>query len=240
MNESHPLDRLSTKSAQVYAKATGTLLLVSIVAGGFGEFFVPNQLIVSGDATATAQNIIASRSLFRLGFASYLVEALCDVALSLCFYVLLKPVHKELALLAAFFGLVSTAVFACAELFYFAASVILDSADYLKTFSQDQVHSLAMLSVRLYGNGAGVFMAFYGLAAILRGILIFRSRYLPRFLGVLLLLGGVGFIVRNFVLLLAPQHVSDWLLLPTPIAMVTLTLWLLIKGIDVAKWREGV
>lgn len=239
MNESHPLDPMSAKSAQVYAKATGTLLLVSIVAGAFGEFYAPNQLIVSGDATATAQNIISSRSLFRLGFASYLVEALCDVALSLCFYVLLKPVHKALALLAAFFGLVSTAVFACAELFYFAASVILDSADYLKTFSQDQVNGLAMLSVRLYGSGAGIFMAFYGLAAILRGILIFRSRYLPRFLGVLLLLGGAGFVVRNFVLLLAPRHASDWLLLPTPIAMLTLTLWLLIKGIDVAKWRAG-
>src|SRR5204862_6937328 len=116
-------------SPQFYARTAGVLLLITILAGGFGEFFVPAKLIVSGDATATANNIHTSALLFRLGFASYLVEAVCDVSLSLVPYLLLKPVRKDIALLAAFFGLVSTATFAFAELFYFAALPILGGAN---------------------------------------------------------------------------------------------------------------
>ena len=106
---------MSGASAQTYARIAGVLFLISIVAGGFGEFYVPSTLIVSADATATANNIRASEWLFRLGFAGYLVEALCDIGLTLVLYVLLRRVHEELALLAAFFRLVSTAVFAAAE-----------------------------------------------------------------------------------------------------------------------------
>ena len=87
-----------------YARLAGVLFLLTIAAGGFGEFYVPSQLVVPADATATANNIVASESLFRLGFASYLVEAMCDIALALIFYVLLKPVRRDLALLAAFLG----------------------------------------------------------------------------------------------------------------------------------------
>src|SRR6202040_2553447 len=107
---------------------------LSFVAGGFGEAYVPSKLIVSADATATAENIKALHSLFRMGFAGYLVEAVCDISLTLILYVLLRPVRKDLALLAAFFGLVGTAVYAVAELFYFAASHILGGAGYLKAF----------------------------------------------------------------------------------------------------------
>src|SRR5438552_10182608 len=133
----------SHASVQPYARIAGVLFLISIVAGGFGELWVPSKLIVSADATATANNIKASESLFRMGFASYLVEAVCDVALALILYVLLRPVRKDLALLAAFFRLVATAIFGTAELFYFGASLILGGADYLKTFSPDQLNTLA-------------------------------------------------------------------------------------------------
>ncbi len=226
-------------SVQAYARTAGVLLLISLVAGGFGEFYVPVKLIVSADAATTAKNIIASESLFRLGFAGYLIEAMCDIALALIFYVLLRPVHKNLALLAAFFGLVGTATFAIAELFYyFGASLILRSPDYLKTLSPDQLNTLALLLIRLYGTGGGLFMAFYGVASILRGYLIFRSGYLPKFLGALLALGGLGFVTRNFALVLAPAYASDWLLLPVMIALLPLILWLLVKGVDIPKWEE--
>jgi hypothetical protein len=92
-------------SIQTWARIAGALLLLTIVAGGVGEFYVPSKLVVSADAAATAKNIRASDWLFRLSFASYLVEAVCDIALALIFYVLLRPVNKYLALLAAFFGL---------------------------------------------------------------------------------------------------------------------------------------
>ena len=223
---------------QTYARIAGALFLITIVAGGFGEFYVPSTLIVSADATATANNIRASEWLFRLGFAGYLVEALCDIGLTLILYVLLRRVHEELALLAAFFRLVSTAVFAAAELFYFAATFILGGAAYLKTFSPDQLNALALLSLKLYGYGGGIFMVFYGIPSILLGYLMFRSGYFPRVLGALMALGGLGFVVRNFLLVLAPAWASSLLLLPMTLAVLPMTVWLLVKGIDVRKWEE--
>jgi hypothetical protein len=227
-------------SIQIYARTAGVLLLLTIVAGFFGEAYVPSRIIVSGNATATAHNIMASNFMFRLGFASYLVEALCDVTLALIFYVLLKPVQKNLALLSAFFGLISTALYAVAELFYLAPSIILGGSNALKTFSPDQLNTLALLSLRVFGYGAGIFMAFYGVACLLRGYLIFRSGYLPKFLGVLLVLAGLGFITKNFALLLAPAYASDALLLPMFLAAVSLTVWLLAKGVDLSKWRARI
>jgi hypothetical protein len=224
-------------SVQKYARIAGVLFLLTIVAGFFGEAYVPSRLIVSGDATATARNITTFNSLFRLGFAIYLVEALCDVALSLVLYELLKPVQKNLALLAAFFGLISTGLYAVAELFYFAPSIILGDSNALKTFSPDQLNTLALLSLKVFGYGAGIFMVFYGVAALIRGYLIFRSGYLPRFLGVLLVLAGLGFIIKNFALVLAPAYASDVLLLPMFLAVVSLTAWFLVKGVDVPKWQ---
>jgi Domain of unknown function (DUF4386) len=228
---------MRSTSIQTYARIAGVLFLISMVGGFFGEFYAPSRLIVSGDAAATAKNIIASNTLFRVGFASYLFEAVCDIALSLVMYVLLRPVQKHLALLAAFFGLVSTAVFAVAELFYFGPSLILGGADYLKSFSPDQLNTLALLSLKMYVLGGGIFMAFYGLATGLRGYLIYRSGYLPKALGVLMVLAGLGFITNNFVLVLSPAYASDLLLLPMFLAGVSLTVWMLVKGVDVRKWE---
>ena len=236
-SDSRQLAKARATSVQTYARIAGVLLLITIVAGGFGEVYVPSKLIVSTNATATAKNINAFDSLFRLGFAIYLIEAVCDIALALIFYVLLRPVHKYLALLAAFFGLVSTALFGVAELFYFAPTRILGGADYLKTFSPDQLNTLALLSLKLYGLGAGIFMVFYGIASILRGYLIFQSGYLPRVLGVLLMLAGLGFVMKNFALVLAPEYASDILLLPMFLTVVSLTAWLLVRGVDVPKWE---
>jgi hypothetical protein len=225
-------------SVQVYARVAGALFLLSMLAGGFGEAYVPSRIIVSSDAAATARNLIASEFLFRIGFAGYLLEALCDVALAWVMYVLLRPVHRDIALLAAFFGLVATALFGFAEMTYFSTSLVLRDADYLKTFSQEQRNTLALLSLKTYGLGGGIFMAFYGVASLLRGYLIFRSGYLPKFLGLLLMLAGLGFVARNFLLVLAPEYASGMLLLPVLFAVVSLSLWFLVKGVDVRKWEE--
>ena len=227
----------SAASMQKYARVAGVLFLLSMVAGGFGEGYAPTKLIVSADATATARNIIASNFFFRVGFGAYLVEAMCDIGLSLVLYVLLRPVHRNLALLAAFFGLVSTAVFAGAELFYFAPAFILGGAGYLKTFSADQLNSLALLSLKFYVYGGGLFMVFYGVAQVIRGYLIFRSGYIPKALGVLLAIGGLGFIIRNFALVLTPAYASDAFVLPMFLAGVAMTVWFLVKGIDVSQWE---
>ena len=227
------------RSGLTYARIAGGLFLVSMVAGFFGELYAPSHIIVAGDAAATARNLAASTSLFRAGFAAYLVEAVCDISLSLVMYKLLKPVRRDLALLAAFFGLVSTAVFAGAELFYFGASLIVGGAGYLKSFSADQLSSLGLLSLKMYGLGGGIFMVFYGVATLIRGYLIYRSGFLPRALGALMALAGVGFIASNFLLVLAPAYASDFLLLPMFLTVVSVGGWLLIKGVDVNKWEAS-
>ena len=237
VNDDRFLAHEGATSVRTYVRAAAILFLLSMVAGFFGEFYAPSSLVVSTDATATATNIVASNTLFRIGFACYLVEAMCDIGLTLIMYLLLRPVSRDLALLGAFFGLVSTATFAGAQLFYFAASFILGSADYLKTFSPDQINTLALLSLKFASYGGGIFMIFYGTASFIRGYLIYRSEFLPRFLGALLMLAGAGFVVRNFALVLAPAYASDLFLFPMFAAGLSLTAWLLIKGVDVQKWE---
>jgi hypothetical protein len=215
----------------------GTLVVISLLAGGFAEVYVPSKLLVPTDAPATARNIQEWNVLFRMSFAGYLVEAVCDIALALIFYVLLKPVSKEIALLSAFFGLVSTATFAFAELFYFAPALFTSGNQYFATLSPEQRNAFTLISLSLYGYGGTLFMAFYGVATALRGWLIYRSEFLPRFLGALLMLAGLGFVLRNFVFVLVPKYHSDFLVLPMFVAMVALAAWLLLKGVDAGGWE---
>lgn len=227
-------------NVQRYARIAGVLFLLSMVAGGFGEAYVPSRLIVSGDPTATVANIKAFDFLYRLGFAAFLIESLCDITLALILYSLLKPVSKQLSLLAAFFGLIGTALFAFAELFYFAPLVIMKGSGYLQTFSSDQLNSLALLSLKFFGFAGMIFTAYYGMSWIVRAYLIFRSGYLPRFIGVLMAIGGIGFVVRNFAMILAPAYASDVLLMLMFPGGLILAVWLLVKGVDGPKWNAKV
>ena len=223
--------------ARTYARIIGILFLLSLVAGGFGEFYVPSTLIVPGDAAATANNIHAHATMFRLGFAGYLVEAICDTGLTWTLYLLLRPVRRDLALLAVLFRVTGTTIFAIAELFYFSASFILGGAGYLKTFSPDQLNTVALLALKMYGYGGELFMVFYGLPSILLGYLMFESGFLPRPLGGLFLVAGIGFVAKSFALVLAPHFPSSYLLLPMPVSALFVTGWFLFKGVDVQKWE---
>ena len=227
-------------SIQTYARIAGALILVTTVSGFFGEAYVPSRIIVSGDAAATAGNLTTLNFLFRLGFASYLVEALCDIALALIFYVLLRPVQKDLALLSAFFGLVGTGFYAVAELIGFVATLAVGHTEAFKAFSPDQLHDLVLLSLKVFGLGAGTSFVFYGVASVLRGYLIFRSGYFPRLLGALLMLAGLGFITKTFTVVLTPAYSSNALLLPMFLAGVLLMVWLLVRGVNISKWEQRV
>ncbi len=224
---------------QAYARVAGVLNLVSIVAGAFGESYVPSRLIAPGDPVRTAANMTASDLLFRLGVAAYLVEAMCDVALALLFYVLLRAAQRELALLAAFFGLVGTAVFAVGEVFYLAGPTLLAGEGHARTLSPGALEGVVLLSLRVYGLAAGVSIAFYGVATVLRGYLIVRSGYLPRWVGVLLACGGLAFVARTFMLVLAPGYGGDWLFALLLPGGLSLMLWLLVKGVDVQRWQDA-
>jgi hypothetical protein len=223
-------------SIQTTARAAGVMLLLSMVFGFLGEMYIPLRFM-SADPATTARNIAASESLYRFGFAAYLVEAICDVGLALLFYVLLEPVDKTLALGAAFLGLVSTALYGVAEMFYFAPLVLLNTASFTRAFTPDQVNAMVLMSLKLFGRFGMIFVVMYGIATFIRGYLIFRSGYLPKLIGALLMLGGGAFITKNVTLVLAPAYSSDLMLAAMFPAGLALTFWMLVKGVDVAKWN---
>lgn len=225
-------------AVQTYARIAGLLFLITIVAGGFGEGYVPGQLIAGNDAAATVANLKANDALWRLSFAAYLVEAFCDIAIAVIFYILLKPVSRGLALLTVFIGLFSTAMYAACEIFYFGLpQLLLRGSDYLKTFTPDQINTLTLLSLKLFNYGAGLFLIFYGIGWIIRGILMIRSGYLPKLLGLLMIVGGLGFMASTLAQVLAPQFLTPYFLFAMAPGGILLALWLLIRGVNPVKWE---
>jgi hypothetical protein len=234
------IDRSAETSPQVYARIGGVLYLIIIIFGIFAELLVRDKLIVSGDATATATNILDSESLWRISVASEIMYLSCAVALTMIFYVLLAPVSKNIALLAAFFNLVSIAVQAVSTVSLFAVLSLLGGASYLRAFEPHQLQALAYLSLRLYNFGFGVCLVFFGCCLFLYGYLIFKSGYFPKFLGVLVAIGAVSYLVNSFVLFLAPTYAAAIfpILVLAFIGELALCLWLIVVGVNVPKWEE--
>jgi hypothetical protein len=123
-------------------------------------------------------------------------------------------------------------------LFYFAPTLVLNGGGYLKSLSPDQLNTLELLSLNLFGLGAVIFTVFYGMGWVLRGYLIFQSGYFPKFLGILMTMAGLAFIVSNFALVLAPGYRSDWLLVLMFPCSFLMAVWLLVKGVDLPKWEK--
>jgi hypothetical protein len=233
-------ERSSRLSPRRYARICGLLYLYIIAAGTFAELFVRSRLVVSADAAATARNILADESLFRLGFSAELLHLACDVAVAMILYALLRPVDRNVALLAAFMRLACDVILAISSLSHFAALRLLGDADYLQTFRLDQLHTLALLAMKLHGDGYAISLVFFGFACLALGYLIFRSSYLPRTLGVLLAIAGAGYLINSFAHFLNPAlaaRLFDAVFIPIFVAELSLALWLLVKGVDTAKWE---
>jgi hypothetical protein len=230
-------------SPQALARFGGAIYLFIIAAALFGEAFVRGSLIVPHDAAATAHNIVASETLFRVGLAGEMLTCACDVTLALILYVLLKPVSRNLALLAAFFRLTFVSIYGVSKLFEVAALVALSRADFLKAFAPQQAQALAYLFLRVHSLGYGVSLLFFGFCCVLFGYLIHRSTYLPRILGDLLVIGGVGYVLFSVAQMLAPEFAArllfPWLMLPAFPAELGLCLWLLVKGVNLPRWAES-
>lgn len=223
------------------ARIGGVLYLIIIVSGIFAEIFVRSKLIVSGDATATANNIIASELLFRIGFAGALIMLVCDVTVTLIFYVLLKQVSKDLALLGAFFRLVSIAIMGINLLNHFAALFPLGNTDYLKVFEPQQLHAMAYLSLRSYDYGYNISLVFFGFHCLLLGYLLFRSSYFSRILGLLLIITGLCYLTNSFSWFLVPTFATKiypGILMPCLVGELSLSLWLLVKGIKQSPMKS--
>lgn len=228
-------------SPQRYARVGGILYLIIIVAGITGELVVRGRTVVSGDAAATAHNIIAAPSLWRAGIAGDLLMHICDVGLMLVFYVLLRPVNANLALLAILFNLVQTGVLVANKLNLLLPLFLLGNAAYLKAFTPQQLQALSYVSLRTHDYGFGFGLIFFGMECLVLGYLIARSEYLPRVLGFLMLLAGAGYLANSFALVMSPRLASALfpvILLPPFIAELSLALWLLVKGVNEQKWIE--
>lgn len=232
------MDMIET-SVKTYSRAVGIFLILTMFGGWFGEMYVPS-VIMTGDAATTATQLRLNDDLFRLGFAAYLVEAFSDIVLAWLFYVLLKPVHRDLALLSAFFGLVSMSLFAVTQMFYFSAPMFLNGSRYLTAFPPEQREALASVFLSLYARLSGLSMLFYGTAWIIRGSLTLKAGYLPRFLGVLMIAAGLGFVAKNVTRVLAPAYSSDMLLAPMLLNAVVVAIWMLLRGVDRDKWDRAV
>lgn len=223
-------------SSKTYSRAVGIFLILTMLGGWFGEMHVPS-VIMTGNASTTADQLRLSENLFRLGYAAYLVEAFSDIVLAWLFYVLLKPVHRDLALLAAFFGLVSMILFGATKMLYFFAPMVLGGSAYLDAFTPVQLEAIASLFLLLYPTLHGLTMLFYGTAWLIRGYLSFRSDFLPPFLGALMMATGLGFMAKNLTYVLAPAYSSDFMLAPMFLNMVVLAVWMVSKGVDREKWK---
>lgn len=229
-------------SPQAYARVGGALYLAIIVLGVFAEGFVSNKLVVS-DAATTAHNILASPELWRLGVAADFIVVLCAVPLLWIEYLLLRPVSKELVLLAVLFNLVSLAVESMSKLFLLVVMPTLGSAAYLKAFAPQQLQTLANLALRSHDIAFNIALIFFGFTCIVNGYLIFRSGYLPGFIGVLMQVAGLSYLIACFAALFAPAFadlIIPAILLPPLIGESSFCLWLLIKGVNIAKWKERV
>jgi len=228
-------------SPQAYARIGGALYLIIIVFGMFAEGFIAGKLIVSGDAAATAHNILASPSLWSIGLAANLIIPVLAVPLLLIEYLLLRPVDRNLALLALFFNLVSLAVEAVSKLFLLAVLSPLESAQYLQAFDPQQLQALAYLAYKSHDVGFNIALIFFGCTCLVNGYLIFRSGYLPRVVGLLMQAAGAAYLTACFAALFAPgfyDRIFPVILLPPFIGESSFCLWLLVKGVDVAAWKQ--
>ncbi|MDA6070348.1 DUF4386 domain-containing protein [Flavobacterium sp. AC] len=225
-------------SPQNYARIAGMLYLIIIIMGFFAETFVRNKLFVSGDAAATANNIIHSQFLWKIGITADLIMQICDLPVMILLYYLLKPVSRKLALINLSFNLIQTAVLAANKLNLLAALFFLGDADYLKSFTPDQLHTLSYLSIKLHDFGFGVGLIFFGFVCLIEGYLIFKSGYFPKIIGVLMTIAGICYLFNSFALILVPQLSGIILLMPCLIAELTLSLWLIFKGVNLPVWKQ--
>jgi hypothetical protein len=233
-------ERAVETSPQIYARIAGVLYLIIIAGGMFAEA-VREQVVVSGDAGATARNILAHELVYRLGFAAGVVVCSCNIPLALIFYEFFKLVNRSLSLLAVFFILVSTAIESVNLLNHFAPLILLGGRRYLNVFTAEQLQALSYVSLRLQSAGYNISLAVFGFFCLVTGHLIFRSTFLPRILGVLLAIAGLCYLTNSFADFLFPPfsaHLFPYILVPCFVAELSLCLWLLVMGVNVPKWKE--
>jgi hypothetical protein len=226
---------LADTSPCIRARLTGAFYLLTILFGAVGESLA-GRLVVPGDAPATAANILTHTPLLWLGFAAYMVEMACQIAMTTLFYDLLRPVSRSVALLATCMSLVGITIKTFSRVFYVAPVLVLGGTTDLAVFTTEQLQALALLLFKVNAQGAGIGLVFFGFYALLKGYLVVRSRFLPAFLGVLGMLGGLGWLT-----FLAPPFATR--VYPVVVAIgvfgaAAMIFWLLVFGVREQEWKD--
>jgi hypothetical protein len=224
------------------ARVAGACYLLTIVAGIFAEFFVRSNFVVSTDAAATAHNILASETIYRLAFVADLIGGIAYVVVSVLLYDLFRPVNATIALLALVFSLIGSAIGGVTGLAHLAPLLLLSGSHYLGAFAPAQLQALALLSLKLHSQGYLISLTFFGLFEMLIGYVMFRSTFFPRVLGLLVSAAGLAFVINSVLLFLSPplgRAVSSYLVNFDGIGEIVLMLWLLVMGVNSRKWESA-
>ena len=223
-------------SPRLVARFIGLFSLIVIVGGIVAQGLISNRLVVFSSPATTAANILANRQLFQWGFTIFLIEMAAQVGMTGLFYVLLRPVNKSMALLSAFWGLTGSIMKTFARVFYIAPLWVLGGTTVLSGFSTEQLQSLALVLLRVNILGANLGVAFFGLEIALRGYVIMRSTFLPRWFGVLSFISGLGWLAFFY-----PPLGSRLFLILALFALASAAVqifWLLVFGVDEERWKE--
>ena len=226
-------------SIQKIARAAGILILMMVVIAPFSMLYVPSTLIVPGDAATTASHIVANESLFRLAIVSDAVVFLIEIVLCALLYVLLKPVSKTLALVATFARLAMTVIQGINLLTYFFVLLLLSGAGYLTVLAPDQLPALVLLFLNAHESGVLIWGLAFGLHLFVSGYLVYKSGYLPRIVGGLLIIAALCYFTQSFGNILFPQYKALFASIGLlSIVEIAFPLWLLIKGVNVEAWKK--
>lgn len=229
-----------SESQHKAARVAGLLYLLMAASAPFALIYIPGKLIVSGDATATADRFRASESLLRLGIGLELFHQAVAIFLVLALYRLFKPVDEKNAVLVVILGaLVSVPIVFVNVLNEIAAMVLVSGADFVSVFEKPQRDALAYLFVRLHEHGLVVASIFWGLWLFPLGMLVIRSGFFPRVLGVLLMLAGIAYVVSAGTTLTLPRYADlvDQVVMVLYFGELPFILWLMIRG---ARHRPSV
>jgi hypothetical protein len=229
-------NRIADISLRKAAIVAGLGLLIMSILAPFANFYVLPSLIVPGDVTTTANNIMANELLFRSGICSFIIVIILDVVVAWALYVLLKPVNKSLSLLTAWFRLVYATIFGIALLNLIIALHLLSGADYLTVFKTDQLHAQVMLFLNAFSYVWQIGYVFFGFHLFFLGYLVFKSSYIPSILGVLLIIAGLGYLIDNFGKFLLPNY-NITIAMFTFIGELLFMLWLLLKGAKIPEMK---
>ncbi|MEJ2545206.1 MAG: DUF4386 domain-containing protein [Calditrichaceae bacterium] len=232
-------------SLQNIAKLTGIGYLIIFVTGFFSNFFVLENMFVPGDSATTVANILNNDSLYRIGIFSFILMVLVDVLLAWTLYMVLLPVNRYISLLSGWLRLVNGAIFGIALYNLIIVLKLLGKNDFIKTFGTEQLHAQVMLSFETFNITWLIGLIFFGLHLLVLGYLIYKSGYISKIIGVLLLVAGIGYLIDSFANFLLPDYANykDIFLMivviPGIIGELSLTFWLLFKSKMIPELREA-